>query len=107
VEAFFKLLEQQLQQYISIDHTITESAVQHALEAQDLVIDTTNAAGEQVQKKTGDTIYVCKPCSVIAPEVYRTLKAAELRCYHADHKQDILNLIGQSERNALAEITED
>jgi len=92
---------------VNIKHTLEESAVQHALEQQDLVVDTINAVGEQVQKKTGDTIYVCKPCSVIAPEVYRTLKSAEIHCYHADHKQDILDLIGQAEREKLANITED
>jgi hypothetical protein len=105
VNQFYNLSESQLQEYVNIKHEVDESAVQHCLEAQDLVVDTINAAGEQVQKKTGDTIYVCKPCSVIAPEVYRTLKSAELHCYHADHKQDILRIIDQAEHETLAEIT--
>jgi hypothetical protein len=107
VEKFYELSESQLEEYVNIKYSINESVVRHALEQQDVIIDVINAVGEQVQKKTGDTIYVCKPCSVIAPEVYRTLKAAEVHCFHADHQQDILNLIGQAERKTLAEITAD
>jgi nicotinamide mononucleotide adenylyltransferase len=105
VERFYELSESQLQEYVKIDHTLEESAIQHCLEARELEVGVINANGEQVEKRTGDIIYDCKPCSIIAPETFRSLKAAEIHCYHADHKHDILNLIGQAERKTLAEIT--
>jgi hypothetical protein len=108
VNQFYDLSESQLQEYVNIEHTLEESAVKHCLEARELVVDVINAAGEQVEKRTGDIIYDCRPCSIIAPETFRTLKAAELHCYYeTGHKEDILNLIGQAEREVLAEITAD
>src|SRR5690242_2003702 len=37
---FYNLSESQLQEYVNIKHEVDESAVQHCLEAQDLVVDT-------------------------------------------------------------------
>jgi hypothetical protein len=107
VNQFYNLSESQLGEYVDIKHDISESAVQHCLKARELVVSVINAVGEQEDKYTGDMLYDCKVCSVIAPETFRTLKTAEMHTYYAGHKQEILDLITQAERETLAGLTAD